>query len=178
MDWLVFLTVAFGFDIVATKPVTSYDYYRLPTSLRPEKYHLRVLTHLDNPNELTFSGSVKILIDALRNTKNITLHSQNLRIDETQITLKQISGIKKDNCISSTTVNPVHNYYILNTCQELMAGNVYELSVPFAADLNRQMEGYYRSSYKDPVTNLTRWGYSKSRPEETQLCYCFPGGFL
>lgn len=167
MVWFVFLTVALGFGLVATKSTTSYDFYRLPTSLRPERYHLRILTHLDNPNDLTFSGSVKIRIVALTNTRNITLHSLNLRIDEAQIALRQISGIKKDNCISSTTVNPVLNYYILNTCQQLISGNIYELIMPFSADLNRQMDGYYRSSYKDPVTNLTRWGYSNSCPEET-----------
>jgi len=59
--------------------------------------------------------------------------------------------------VSSTLVNPTHDFYILNTCQELLAGNVYELYMPFTADLNRQLEGYYRSSYKDPVANVTKW---------------------
>lgn len=162
MKWFLLFVAALGLglataDSSADSIETTYNYYRLPTSLRPQKYHLRILTLLENPEDLRFSGSVKILIEALENTKNITLHSKNLTIDESQITLRQIGGEgKKENCVSSTAVNPTHDFYILNTCQELLAGNTYELYMPFAADLNRQLEGYYRSSYKDPVANLTK----------------------
>jgi len=135
---------------------SSYSYYRLPTALRPQKYNLRVLTHLDNPEDLRFEGSVKILFEVLENTKNITLHAKNLTIDESQITLKDTSSANKKNCISSTEVNSIHDFYVMHTCEQLLAGEKYELTMPFSADLNRQLEGYYRSSYLDPVANKTR----------------------
>lgn len=137
---------------------SSYSYYRLPTALRPQKYNLRVLTHLENPEDLRFDGNVQILFEVLQNTKNITLHAKNLTIDESRITLKGTSGgaEKKDNCIKSTEVNSIHDFYVMHTCSELLAGQIYELSMPFSADLNRQLEGYYRSSYLDPVANQTR----------------------
>lgn len=143
---------------------SSYSYYRLPTALRPQKYNLRVLTHLENPENLRFDGNVKIHFEVLQNTKNITLHSKNLTIDESHITLRDTAsassssdnGTKLNNCISSTEVNSIHDFYVMHTCSELLAGHVYELSIPFSAELNRQLEGYYRSSYLDPVANQTR----------------------
>lgn len=157
MKWFLLFVVALGVALATANSDSSYSYYRLPTALRPQKYHLRILTNLENPEDLKFAGTVKIIIEALENSNNITLHSKNLTIDESQITLREINGDKKDNCVSSTAVNPSHDFYILKTCQELVAGSIYELSLPFAADLNRQLEGYYRSSYKDPVANATRW---------------------
>jgi len=137
---------------------SSYNYYRLPSALRPLKYDLRILTQLENPEDFHFGGTTKIQIEALENTNNITLHSKDLTIDESHITLRQVSGEeKKDNCVTSTEVNPTHDFYILNTCQELLAGHVYELNLPFSAKLNDQLEGYYRSSYFDSAANETRW---------------------
>ncbi|XP_017039013.1 aminopeptidase Ey-like [Drosophila ficusphila] len=176
MKWLLLFVVALGLGLATAEIDSSYNYYRLPTALRPQKYNLRVLTLLENPEDLRFSGSVKILIEALENTRNITLHSKNLTIDESQITLQQIGGEgKKDNCVSSTAVNPTHDFYILNTCQELLAGNKYELYIPFSADLNRQLEGYYRSSYKDPVANVTKWiSVTQFEPASARLAFpCF-----
>ncbi|KAH8232570.1 hypothetical protein KR032_009615 [Drosophila birchii] len=188
MKWFLLFVAALGLGLAAASTdsdassesgiqfESGYNYYRLPTSLRPQKYHLRVLTELENPEDLRFTGSVRILIEALENTKNITLHSKNLTIDESKITLSHISGAdKKDNCVSSTAVNPTHDFYILNTCQELIAGNSYELFLPFAADLNRQLEGYYRSSYKDPVANKTKWiSVTQFEPASARLAFpCF-----
>ncbi|XP_068157022.1 aminopeptidase N-like [Drosophila tropicalis] len=134
----------------------KYNYFRLPTALRPQKYDLKVTTHLDNPKDLRFEATVKILIEVLENTKNITLHAKNLTIAEDDITLKDTQG-KQDNCVQSTEINSHHNFYVLNTCQELEAGSVYELTIPFASELNNQLEGYYKSSYKDPLTKRMRW---------------------
>lgn len=135
---------------------SSYNYFRLPTALRPLKYNLRVLTHLEDPENLRFEGNVKILFKALENTKNITLHSKNLTIDNSLITLRDTSSANKKYCFSGTEVIPAHDFFVMRICEELVAGQVYELTMPFAADLNRQLEGYYRSSYNDPETNKTR----------------------
>ncbi|XP_052844663.1 aminopeptidase Ey-like isoform X2 [Drosophila gunungcola] len=154
MKIFLFFVLAIGLGLATA----NYNYYRLPTALRPQKYYLRILTLLENPEDLRFAGTVQIVIEVLQNTQNITLHSKNLTIDESQIRLRQISGEgKKDNCVSSTSLNPTHDFYILNTCDELVAGNVYKLSLPFAAELSRPLKGYYRSSYKNPVDNVTRW---------------------
>ncbi|XP_043065120.1 aminopeptidase Ey-like [Drosophila ficusphila] len=174
MNWLLLLFLALGLFLAAAD--SNYDYYRLPTALRPQKYYLRILTHLENRKEFRFSGTVKILIEALENTNNITLHSSTLAIDESQTTLRQISGgEKKDNCVASTEVNTNHEFYIFKTCQQLLAGNIYELSVSFSAELQDQLKGYYRSSYVDPAHNETRWiSITQFEPTSARLAFpCF-----
>jgi len=138
---------------------STYDHFRLPTALRPQSYDVRILTQLENPDDFRFNGTVKIQIEVLQNTHNITLHSKDLTIDDTEITLSQIGGEETtENCIRSTAVNPTHDFYILNTCKELLAGQFYELSLPFSAKLQDQLAGYYRSSYVNTVANETRCG--------------------
>ncbi|XP_043064908.1 aminopeptidase N-like [Drosophila ficusphila] len=174
MGWHLLLLLTLGLLLAAAD--SNYDYYRLPTALRPQKYYLSILTHLEDREEFRFSGTVKILIETLENTNNITLHSRSLAIDESQTTLRQISGEeKKDNCVASTEVNPNHNFYILKTCQELLAGNVYELSLSFSAELQDQLEGYYRSSYVDPADNETRWiSITQFQPTSARMAFpCF-----
>ncbi|TDG52379.1 hypothetical protein AWZ03_001209 [Drosophila navojoa] len=154
---------------------SSYSHFRLPMALRPQKYNLRVLTHFEDPDNLRFEGDVKILFKVLENANNITLHAKNLTIDESLITLRDTSSANKKNCVSGTEVNTVHDFYVMRTCEELVAGDVYELSIPFAADLNRQLEGYYRSSYIDPVTNKSRWlSITQFEPASARLAFpCF-----
>ncbi|KAH8232362.1 hypothetical protein KR032_004785 [Drosophila birchii] len=154
----------------------SYDYYRLPTDLLPHMYHLSILTHLDGPESFRFSGVVNILIEVLRDTNNITLHSKNLTIDESRTTLTRLSGRTiKDICVSSTAVNPTEDYYILNPCQKLLADNFYELRLFFSAEIDQTMSGYYRSSYRDPETNETRWmTITQFEPASARLAFpCF-----
>ncbi|XP_017039012.1 aminopeptidase N-like [Drosophila ficusphila] len=158
MKCFLFCLLAIGLVSASANYITNYNYYRLPAALRPQKYYLRILTTLENPKNLSFSGNVNIIIEALENTRNITLHSKNLYIHEPQIRLRHIRGVdKKDNCVTSTSVNPSYDFLILHTCNELVAGNIYKLSLTFSAELNRQLDGYYRTSYTDPVANLTRW---------------------
>ncbi|KMZ06577.1 aminopeptidase N [Drosophila simulans] len=155
---------------------STYDHFRLPTALRPQRYDVRLLTQLENPDDFRFNGTVKIQIEVLQNTHNITVHSKDLTIDDTDVTLSQIGGeATTENCITSTAVNPTHDFYILNTCKELLAGQVYELSLPFSAKLQDQLAGYYRSSYVDTVANETRWiSVTQFEPASARLAFpCF-----
>nr|XP_044251596.1 membrane alanyl aminopeptidase-like [Drosophila takahashii] len=100
MKWSLLLVVTLTLGL--TKADSSYNHYRLPVALWPQKYDLRNPTRLENPEEFRFNGTVKIQIEALLNANNITLHSKGLDIDESQITLRQISGgRKKSNCVTS-----------------------------------------------------------------------------
>ncbi|XP_016952748.1 aminopeptidase N [Drosophila biarmipes] len=176
MERYSLLVVCLWLCLAMAKSESSYNYYRLPASLRPQMYHLSILTQLENPEDLRFNGTAKILIEALETTSNITLHSKNLIINETEITLREIEGEGGlDNCVTSTSVNPTHDFYILKTCQELLAGHSYELKLPFSAELNRQLEGYYRSSYLDPATNEKRWiSITQFAPASARLAFpCF-----
>ncbi|KAH8356006.1 hypothetical protein KR200_007328 [Drosophila serrata] len=173
MKWFIlFVASLVGLGLASS----SYDHYRLPTDLLPQRYHLRILTHLEGPEALRFSGSVKILIQVLQDTKNISLHSRDLTIDESRTTLTHLGPETTENiCVSSTEVNPTHDYYILFPCHELLAYNYYELNLFFSAELNQKMAGYYRSSYTDSVTKSPRWiSTTQFEPASARLAFpCF-----
>ncbi|XP_023306164.2 aminopeptidase N-like [Lucilia cuprina] len=135
----------------------SYNYYRLPTSIQPDRYKLKVITHLENPANLTFDGQVSIRFKVLQDTTNITLHSQNLTVDETRIKLKSYDDDQKMDCLLSVTQVPEQDYFIIQLCQTLRKGQNYKLKLYFNGVLNEKLHGYYRSSYVVKETNETRW---------------------
>ena len=51
--------------------------------------------------------------------------------------------------IMSTDYDIQHEFFIIYTGAALLKGKVYELYMPFEADLNQALSGYYRSSYLD-----------------------------
>lgn len=134
----------------------SYRYYRLPATIQPDRYKLKVITHLEDPSNLTFDGQVSIRFKVLEDTKNITLHSQNLTIDETRIKLKSYDDDEKMDCLLTVTQVPEQDYFIIQLCQTLRKGQNYKLKLYFAGILNEKLHGYYRSSYVVKATNETR----------------------
>lgn len=134
----------------------SYQYYRLPSSLKPERYKLKVITHLENPSNLSFEGQVSIRFKVLQDTTNITLHSQNLTIDESRIKLKSYDDNQKMDCLLMVTRVPEQDYFIIQLCQTLRKGQDYKLKLYFTGILNEKLHGYYRSSYVVKETNETR----------------------
>lgn len=68
------------------------DSYRLPDLYKPEHYDLRILTHLNDPDQLRFEGLVKIQFHVLDQTRNITLHAKNLTVDQAGLALTSQSG--------------------------------------------------------------------------------------
>ncbi|XP_075145643.1 aminopeptidase N-like [Haematobia irritans] len=135
----------------------AYTHYRLPTSIQPDRYKLKVITHLENPANLTFNGQVSIRFLALEDTKNITLHAQNLTIDESRIQLKSYADKKLRMCTNGIDIIPEQDYYIIHLSEPLRKGEMYKVKLYFTGILNEQLHGYYRSSYLAKDTNETRW---------------------
>ncbi|KAH8271420.1 hypothetical protein KR018_009700, partial [Drosophila ironensis] len=135
---------------------SPYSSDRLPTAVRPQKYDLHILTNLEGPEDQKFSGTVKITIEVLQTTDNITLHSHGLSIDRANVTLRQLSGDLQPNFVDE---EPQFDYlmFITTNINGFQAGTIYELSVPFSGSLKSTLNGYYISSYKDSVANKTRW---------------------
>lgn len=136
--------------------VPSYNHYRLPTSVRPEHYKLEIATHLDDDKGFEFSGLVAITIKVLENANNITLHARNLTIDQTLIQIRNLNGAEQDISLNSIEVNPLHDYYIIKLSEPLVKDGRYLLKMPFKAELNTNLFGYYRSVYTDKATGEKR----------------------
>lgn len=135
---------------------SSYDHYRLPTSVRPEHYRLEIVTHLDDENGFEFSGLVGITINVFENSNNITLHAKNLTIDQKLVEIKNLDGADQGISLESIEVNPLHDYYIMKLSKPLLKDGRYLLKMPFKAELNKNLFGYYRSVYTDKTTGERR----------------------
>ena len=59
----------------------NFNFYQLPNSTRPLKYELWLKVNIQYGSNM-FLGYVKIYVKALKDTKNIILHSENLHIQQ------------------------------------------------------------------------------------------------
>ncbi|XP_005184074.3 glutamyl aminopeptidase-like [Musca domestica] len=134
----------------------GYTHYRLPTAIKPKHYDLKIITHLESPENATFNGEVSIELDILEDTKNITLHAKNLTINETQIDLKRLDG-DFHWCLEGIEIVSEHDYYIILLCEALLGGGKYELHLNFGSTLNENIQGYFVTTYEDESTNETKW---------------------
>ncbi|KAH8420771.1 hypothetical protein KR222_004323, partial [Zaprionus bogoriensis] len=137
--------------LLSTCCYASYDYYRLPRSLEPQHYELRVLTHLENAEQLFFTGDVRIHLVVLARTDNITLHvGRELSVASNGTRLWSLSS-KCSKCIRiiETNRNYKADFYIMRLDKFLQPGHRYVLRLQFWARLGHSMSGYYASSYLD-----------------------------
>ncbi|XP_061390810.1 aminopeptidase N-like [Musca vetustissima] len=156
--------ISYGFILLSTIVVgclcnetVSNNNYRLPATIRPEHYHLKIITFLDNPRNLIFQGQVEISFHVLEDTENITLHAHYLAINESNIELKSKGVDDFQMCLDGVERVEENDFFILLLCQRLQKGKDYELHLDFAGNLSETLFGYYRSSYKDVKTNITKW---------------------
>lgn len=71
------------------------QHYRLPTDIKPLSYKLKIITNLDDANNLTYEGEVKIKIYITEPTMNITLHgTDNYIIDKQAARLSQFKEME------------------------------------------------------------------------------------
>uniref|UniRef100_A0A1I8N404 Aminopeptidase n=1 Tax=Musca domestica TaxID=7370 RepID=A0A1I8N404_MUSDO len=155
-----------GVDVVRNKN------FRLPSTINPERYHLKIITHLENPKNFTFEGQVEILFKVSADTDNITLHANNLNINETSIQLKSsdIDGFQI--CLKDVKKVEENDFFILMLCQTLLKGINYELRLDFSGNLSDTLFGYYRSSYRDVDTNETKWlSVTKFEPDHARSAF-------
>ncbi|XP_012268487.2 aminopeptidase N isoform X2 [Athalia rosae] len=152
---------------------------RLPRSVVPVLYRLK-LTPFIWPGNFTFNGEVEILVNVTEDTKNITLHSTNLDIDEAatkvKIYLPDDGTIRKqteDIGVEKQTNDTLRQFHVIHTSNLLKAGKRYTVNLKFVGYLNDYLEGFYRSSYT--VGNQTRWiATTQFQPTDARQAFpCF-----
>ena len=104
--------------------------HRLPTHVRPERYKIMLKPNLEN---FTFEGEETIYLNLEKSTKEITLHSADLKIECEDA---KVSYNKKSETVSLTYIKPIP------------AGK-HNLKLKFSGFLNDKMRGFYRSKYGD-----------------------------
>ncbi|KAH8359030.1 hypothetical protein KR093_004039, partial [Drosophila rubida] len=154
----------------------SNDYYRLPRSVKPQHYNLRILTHLENSSRLFFTGDVEIYLHILQATDNITLHvSSRLNIDTSGIWLHSlVSKCNKNIGIERVERNSRNDFYIMHLSTQIVPTQRYLLHLQFWARLGRAMSGYYASSYSDESGQTRFISVTQFEPTDARAAFpCF-----
>lgn len=123
---------------------------RLPTSIKPFAYNIHLTPFLVEKN-FTFNGIVKIYINVIEDTWNITLHATAMKIRKTDV-IVQLYDINSN--INGDIINTKKHYFVEQTQffliqmeDMLKKNNNYTIEIKFIGELNDYLQGFYRSSY-------------------------------
>lgn len=130
------------------------DPSRLPHTTHPTHYEIHLWTPMDyvTSGDTSFRGLVKISIEVDEdNVNEIVMHSKEILVDET--------GIKLTRGVDEITVTFEHgdnDLITFTTIEVLNKGDKLTLEIPYTAELQRNMVGFYQSSYRAKDTNEIR----------------------
>ena len=126
-------------------------YSRLPSSVKPYHYTLRLQPYIygPDPSAFSFEGSVTIDVTCLETTDVITLHKDRLDIDPADV-----SVVVKDSGISVNVRNISYeeepHFYHIHLSRNLEQNVDYQIRFrKFTGKLSADGRGLYISSYKD-----------------------------
>lgn len=128
-----------------TPDADEVDPSRLPRSSHPISYDITLLTDMDfvTTGERAFGGEVKIVIKIDENTNEIVLHNRNLRVKESDVTL-----MLESQSIPLTISYSDYNFMVIHTEDPLTKDSELTLEIKYTGELDREMAGFYRSSYR------------------------------
>lgn len=137
---------------IFARNASQHEYsHRLPRSLVPKSYDIKLMPFINSAQNFTYSGNVRIIIKCTGKTSNITLHSLELSIDEKDVTvhwLKSPYDKKVSLEIAEQYIDLLRQFYVIKMVKELQAGETYEVRIKYRGVLSEHMVGFYRSSYK------------------------------
>ncbi|XP_035779782.1 aminopeptidase N-like [Anopheles albimanus] len=160
---------------------------RLPRSLQPLTYDIRLKPWLDEDN-FTFYGTVDIVVSVLENCNNVTLHAVALRILDATV---EWYGMENDDDVTEIPSSSEHGiarrfvdidhnitiaskqFFVLMLKQELQKGEQYVVRIRYEGILNDYLQGFYRSSYT--MNNETKWiATTQFQPTDARRAFpCF-----
>uniref|UniRef100_A0A8C4HCL9 Aminopeptidase n=1 Tax=Dicentrarchus labrax TaxID=13489 RepID=A0A8C4HCL9_DICLA len=124
---------------------------RLPGSVRPRHYDLRLAVYMDN---FTFSGEVSIELECINATRFIVLHTDRLEVDRVSVTAESGAGGRPANRPGGGAMRihrhfpyPANQMYVVVLHREMKPMRVYRLNVSFDAAIEDELLGFFRSSY-------------------------------
>ncbi|XP_011063440.1 PREDICTED: puromycin-sensitive aminopeptidase-like protein [Acromyrmex echinatior] len=128
---------------------------RLPNNTIPVHYNISLIPYLKEGN-FTFYGKSNVNIEIRYASSKISLHSRELKINETATTLIN------DN---STIYKPMKHIYNVTTniltlnFNDILSPGLYILNMKFAGNLSKpsQKQGFMKFSYTTYEGNITKW---------------------
>jgi len=114
------------------------------------KFFLYVQLSLDvDVDKFKYNGVVAITIKPQKDVKQVTMHSNGLKIGKTEIS-DWIFGIflRKWCDVLSVTEDKNLTTITFHLSKPLAAGYDYQLKIEFDGEIRKELKGLYRSSYK------------------------------
>jgi hypothetical protein len=123
------------------------DPSRLPKTSFPIHYDITLWTAKDfvMSGELNFDGNVKIQLEISKDTNEIVLHNKNIDIKGKEAKMWRDDVEFEIETIETTGL---YDFMTIRTKNQMKVGEKFTLELPYSADLQLGMSGFYRSSYR------------------------------
>jgi puromycin-sensitive aminopeptidase len=130
------------------------DPYRLPRSVVPERYEIRLEPDLER---FTFVGEEIVTATVHEPVSEIVLNAAELEIRE--VSIRSAAGVVRE---GAATLEPEAERARL-IFPEPLAPGTWRLRLAFAGTLNDRLHGFYRSIYRDKVLAATQFEATDAR---------------
>ncbi|XP_028402372.1 glutamyl aminopeptidase-like [Dendronephthya gigantea] len=152
-----------------TTPASNepWDEIRLPSDVVPIHYDMLIKVYLDT---LNFSGNSNISINVLNPTDKILFHINKINI--TKVTVVKLDGVSLS--IKREFSSPKRQFYVVILAKSLTAGK-YTLMLDFVANIEtKELNGFYKSTYKDSSGNERVLAATDFQPTDARKAFpCF-----
>uniref|UniRef100_A0A336M3W6 CSON008207 protein n=1 Tax=Culicoides sonorensis TaxID=179676 RepID=A0A336M3W6_CULSO len=142
--------------------------YRLPNNTRPLHYNIHLTTNIEQA-DFDFYGSVEITLEAVENTKNLTIHYRQLTINEVKLIDVET---KKEIKFNEPHYDEITEHFVIPVESELVNGTQYLLSIEYNGTLRDDLAGFHKSSYTDDDGNVVRQAGTHFEPHNAR--HAFP----
>jgi aminopeptidase N len=138
----------------AGPPVSEGTEYRLPITVLPSHYTIRLVPYFEDRN-FTFDGEVEITVNATTDASAITLHYHDMDIigSPTVVSLPAFQELE----VVNTTYENVTSFFKMELNETLLRGQEYLIRIKYVGNLNDDEVGFYRSYYNTSY-NEKRYG--------------------
>ena len=143
---------------------------RLPGHLHPEEYKIYLMPFII-PHNFTIAGYVSILVNVTEASRNVTLHTYQTTIHEGSVVVLDGAG-DSPIPVEGHGYDEDRQFYIVKLSRAPTEGQI-SVNVYFTGELNRDLAGFYRSTYTDSQTGEERY-IATTQFEATDARRAFP----
>jgi len=134
---------------------------RLPDTVRPSRYDIRLAPDLDTS---TFAGEVVVEVQVERPTDRLTCNAAELEVHEAWV---EVDGRRID--ATTELDDELEQVHVL--LPESLAAGSARLHVRFAGVLNDKLRGFYRSSYTTDDGEVRRIAVTQFEPTDARRAF-------